>query len=71
MSNSKRKSLGIKSLPNGLAESLEALRSDLDYLNICFDSELLETYNMFKQQEIIQFGNTKSKAMQFMLYYDA
>ena len=70
MSDSKRKSLGIKSLPSSLAESLEALKSDLGYLSICFDNELLETYNVLKQQEIIEIGNDKSKARQFMLYYD-
>ena len=71
MSDSKRKSLGIKSLPRSLAESLEVLKSDLDYLDVCLDNELIETYNTLKQQEIIQIGNDKSKAMQFMLYYDA
>jgi glutamine synthetase len=71
MSDLKRKSLGIKSLPSSLSESIEALKSDSDYLSLCFDNELIETYNMLKQQEIIQIGNDKSKARQFMLYYDA
>jgi glutamine synthetase len=71
MSDSKRKSLGIKSLPRSLDESLEVLKNDLDYLDVCFDNELIETYNTLKQQEIVQIGNDKSKAMQFMLYYDA
>jgi glutamine synthetase len=71
MSDSKRKGLGIKSLPRSLGESLEVLKSDSDYLDVCFDNELIETYNMLKQQEIVQTENGKSKAMQFMLYYDA
>ncbi len=70
MSDSKRNSVGIKSLPSSLAESLEALKGDSDYLGICFDNELIETYNTLKQQEIIEIGNDKSKARQFMLYYD-
>jgi glutamine synthetase len=70
MSDSKRKSLGIKSLSSSLRESIEALKSDSGYLSLCFDNELLETYNILKQQEIIQTGNNKSKAKQFMLYYD-
>lgn len=70
MSGSKRKSLGIKSLPSSLAESLEALKSDSAYLSICFDNELLETYVMLKRQEITQIGNDRSKPRQFMLYYD-
>jgi glutamine synthetase len=70
MSDSKRKSLGIKSLPSSLAESLEALKGDSDYLRICFDNELIETYNALKQREITLIGNDKSKARQFMLYYD-
>ena len=36
MSNSKRNSLGIKSLPSSLEESLEALKSDSDYLKSVF-----------------------------------
>jgi glutamine synthetase len=70
MSDSKRKNLGIKSLPSSLEESLEALKSDSDYLHLCFNNELIETYNMLKQQEIVQIGNDKSKAKQFILYYD-
>jgi glutamine synthetase len=70
MSDSKRKSLGIRSLPKSLSESLEALKNDSDYLSVCFDNELIETYNMLKQQEITQIGNDKTKARQFMLYYD-
>lgn len=70
MSDSKRNSLGIKSLPSSLRESLQALKSDVDYLRICFDNELIETYSMLKEEEMIQIGDDKSKARQFMFYYD-
>jgi glutamine synthetase len=70
MSDSKRNSLGIKSLPSSLEESLEALKSDGDYLRICFDNELIETYSILKEEEMIQIGVDKSKARQFMFYYD-
>ena len=68
--DSKRNSLGIKSLPGSLDESLEALKSDSDYLKICFHNELIETYRMLKKDEIAQVGKDKSKARQFMFYYD-
>jgi glutamine synthetase len=70
MSDSKRNSLGIKSLQSSLEEALETMRTDSDYLKVCFDSELLETYIMLKNNEIKQIGRDKSRAKQFMLYYD-
>jgi glutamine synthetase len=63
-----RNSLGIKSLPGSLRESLEALKSDRDYLKPCFQGELLETYVALKQEEVVDAG--KSKERQFVLYYD-
>jgi glutamine synthetase len=70
MSDSKRKSLGIKSLPHSLSESLQALKSDPDYLKLCFHPELLETYFILKQDEIDEEENHNSKTHQFRLYYD-
>jgi glutamine synthetase len=70
MSDSKRMSLGIKSLPSSLEESLEALKSDSDYLKICFHNELIESHTRIKHEEITQVGNDKTKAKQFMCYYD-
>jgi glutamine synthetase len=70
MSDSKRNSLGIKSLPSSLGESLEAMKSDADYLRICLDNELIETYSMLKEVEMAQIGDDKSKTRQFMFYYD-
>ena len=70
MSDFKRNNLGIKSLPDSLEESLKELGSDSNYLNVCFHKELIETYVMLKENEIKEIGNDKSKAQQFMLYYD-
>jgi glutamine synthetase len=70
MSDSKRNSLGIKSLPSILERSLVALRSDSDYLKVCFQMELIETHIGPKENEIREIGNDKSKIEQFMLYYD-
>jgi glutamine synthetase len=60
MSDSQRSSLGIKSLPGSLEESLGMLKSDCDYLKLCFNNDLLETYLMLKQGEITEAEN-KSK----------
>ena len=69
MSDSMRNSLAIKSLPGSLEESLEALRNDSDYLKICFNNELIDTYMSLKQEEITEAGD-RTKVRQFMLYYD-
>jgi glutamine synthetase len=69
MSDSRRNSLGIKSLPGSLEESLEALKNDSDYLKICFNNELLDTYMAIKQEEMIEAGEG-TKMSQFILYYD-
>jgi glutamine synthetase len=63
-----RSNLGIKSLPGTLQESLDALKSDQDYLKLCFQGDLLETYVALKQEEVAYAGRSKEK--QFMLYYD-
>jgi glutamine synthetase len=62
--------LGIKSLPNSLEESLDALKGDSNYLKVCFKMELIETYVRLKEEEIKEIGRDKSKTRQFMLYYD-
>ncbi|HJS68325.1 MAG TPA: type I glutamate--ammonia ligase [Nitrososphaera sp.] len=68
MADHARSSLGIKSLPGTLQESLDALKSDQGYLKPCFQSDLLETYVALKQEEVAYAGRSKEK--QFMLYYD-
>ena len=69
MSDSRKNSLGIKSLPGSLEESLEALKNDSDYLKICFNNELLDTYMAIKEEEMIEAGE-RTKMSQFILYYD-
>src|ERR671918_194982 len=69
MSDSMRNSLGIKSLPGSLEESLEALKNDSDYLKICFNNELLDTYMAIKEEEMIEAGE-RTKIRQFLLYHD-
>jgi glutamine synthetase len=70
MSDFERSNSGIKSLPAKLEESLTALKSDSDYLNVCFHNDLIETYLMLKEDEIVQIGKDNTKAKQFMFYYD-
>lgn len=68
MSDQRRSSLGIKSLPSNLHAALEALKSDNEYLKSCFTGDLLGTYIDLKQKEVDDIG--KSKERQFILYYD-
>jgi len=68
MSDSVRKSHMIRSLPSNLQESIEALKSDRDYLKPCFESDLIETHIALKQEEIAYAG--RSRERQFKLYYD-
>jgi glutamine synthetase len=70
MTDSKRKSLGINTLPGSLEESLSALKSDSGYLNLCFHNDLIDTYMELKNDEISEIGIDKSKIKQFMRYYD-
>ncbi len=68
MSESKRISLGIQSLPRTLQDSLERLKSDLDYLKICFSDELIETYLTIKEAETKKVGEkSKSRAIFVLL----
>ena len=70
MTDSKRKSLGINTLPGSLEESLSELKSDSGYLNLCFHNDLIDTYMELKNDEISEIGADKSKIKQFMRYYD-
>ena len=69
MSESRRISLGIRSLPRSLQDSLEMLKSDSKYLKPCYNNDLIETYLMIKQEETKKVGE-KSKSQQFLYYYD-
>ena len=43
MSDSRRKDLGIGVLPGSLEEALSSLKSDSNYLNLCFHHDLIST----------------------------
>ncbi len=68
MTDYARTGLGIKSLPGSLQESIDALKSDREYLNPCFQGDLLETFTALKQEEITYAAGSKER--QFMLYRD-
>ena len=78
MSGQDKSTLGIKSLPGSLTEALDALKSDCDYLKLCFYPELLETYMTLKREESFEVEGPKSTSTQpellrsklFMHYYD-
>ena len=70
MSDYKRTSCGINMLPSNLNEALTSLKSDSEYLNICFEKPLIEVYITLKLQEIAEIGKDKSKLKQFLYYYD-
>lgn len=70
MSDFERGNFGIKSLPSNQDESLDALKSDSEYLKVCFRNDLIDTYLMLKEEEVLQIGKGNTKAKQFMFYYD-
>ncbi len=70
MDDSKRKNLGISVLPKSLEESLSALKSDSNYLDLCFHNDLIDTYIDVKSAEIAEIGVDKSKINEFLFYYD-
>ena len=69
MSESRRSSLAIHSLPRTLQDSLDSLKSDMNYLQTCFSDKLIETYLTIKQSET-KIINEKSKSQQFLYYFD-
>jgi len=68
MTDYARSGLGIKSLPGSLQESIDALKADREYLNPCFQGDLLETFIALKKEEITYAAGSKER--QFMLYHD-
>ena len=68
MTDYARTGLGIKSLPGSLQESIDALKADREYLNPCFQGDLLETFIALKKEEITYAAGSKER--QFMLYHD-
>lgn len=69
MSDAKRTSLGISSLPGSLDESLASLKSDSAYLKSCFRDEILESFILQKKDELRRIHD-KSFDQEIMLYYD-
>ncbi len=69
MSDAKRSSLGIRSLPGSIDESLNSLKSDSAYLKNCFHSEILESFIMQKNHEMGRIRD-KSFDQEILLYYD-
>lgn len=70
MSEKRRKEFGVKVLPGSLEEGLAALKTDSTFLNICFHSDLINTYLDLKEMEILELADDQSLLKQFMLYYD-
>jgi glutamine synthetase len=70
LSESRKKALGIRSLPSSLDQALSALKTDSAYLlQSCFSSELLQSYLELKEHEIKE-GKGKGRSWQINRYYD-
>ena len=78
MSEQDKSKLGIKSLPGTLTDALEELKCDSEYLELFFNSDLLETYLMLKKEEVEEIEGQRSSSSHpvasrlklFMRYYD-
>ena len=78
MSDQIKSKLGIKSLPGTLTDALEELKCDSEYLELFFNSDLLETYLMLKKEEVEEIEGQRSSSSHpvasrlklFMRYYD-
>ena len=78
MSEQNKSELGIKSLPGTLTDALEELKCDSKYLELFFNSDLLETYLMLKKEEVEEIEGQRSSSSYpvssrlklFMRYYD-
>lgn len=57
MSDFERSKFRIKSLPSKLGELLNALKSDSEYLKVCFGKDLIDAYVTLKEDEISQIGS--------------
>jgi glutamine synthetase len=69
LSESRKKSLGIKPLPSSLEEAVSSLKRDSAYIQSCFTNELLQSYLELKEQEIKE-GKGKGRSWQIRRYYD-
>lgn len=70
MSETRRRDLGINVLPGSLDESLSSLKTDSNFLKLCFHQDLIDTYIDIKNREISELGRDQSLTNQFMFYYD-
>jgi len=70
MSDFERNNVGIKSLPSNLEKSLDSLKSDSKFLDVCFHKDLIDTHIDLKEVEIAYIGKGNTKDKQFMFYYD-
>ncbi len=70
MSPERRRQLGIGSLPGSLRESVEALKSDNEYLKPVFDSSLVEAIISNAEREILAV-ESRPHPYEFYLYFDA
>jgi glutamine synthetase len=69
MGAEKRRQLGIRSLPGSLRDSLEALKSDGDYLRPVFDGSLIESVVENGERELLAV-ESRPHPYEFHLYFD-
>ncbi|HUI38367.1 MAG TPA: type I glutamate--ammonia ligase [Thermoplasmata archaeon] len=65
----KRKELGVRELPGSLAEALDCLDSDEEFLRPAFSSTLLDAYREIKRDEQLQL-NLRPHPWEFYQYLD-
>jgi glutamine synthetase len=69
MGPERRRQLGIRSLPGSLRESLEALRSDNDYLRPVFERSLIDAILENAERELLAV-ESRPHPYEFHLYFD-
>jgi len=69
LSKAKRKELGVRELPGSLAEALDCLESDREFLKPAFASSLLDSYIEMKREEQLEL-NLRPHPYEFYRYMD-
>jgi glutamine synthetase len=69
LTKAKRKELQVRELPGSLAEALDCLESDRDFLKPAFASSLLDTYIEMKREEQLEL-NLRPHPYEFYRYMD-
>ena len=69
LTKAKRKELQVRELPGSLAEALDCLESDRDFLKPAFASSLLDTYIELKREEQLEL-NLRPHPYEFYRYMD-